>query len=527
MQYDEWQKNARQTLIKEKKQVGKHATPPYIMAIDQGTSSTRVIIYNHESKIIASSQRKIKQYYPQTAWVEHDAWEIWESVREMMQESVLRAATTWKDIVAIGITNQRETVVIWDKKTGLPLAPAIVWQCRRTAEFCQELKDNGYENLIREKTGLTIDAYFSASKLRWYFEQDPELRARAERGEVLAGTIDSWLVWQLSDKQSHITDVSNASRTQVLNIHNLDWDDELLELFTIPKKILPQVVRSSGELALCAIKTVDKKEKDLKIPIAGIAGDQQAALFGQCCFRPRMAKCTYGTGGFLLLNTGRKVVQSQADLLTTVAWDIGDGPVYALEGSVFNAGSAIQWLRDELCLIPSAQACDKEAAKVQETGGAYFVPAFTGLGAPYWEMRAKGMLIGLDRSINKAQICRAVLESIAFQTADVCRAMEKDMARDLLELRVDGGVSNSDVMLQFQTDLLNIPLIRPQSVETTALGAAFLAGLAVKYWKNSDELKRVWQGGRRFASEKDEQWRKQAMTGWEKAVKTVLYNAGL
>ena len=527
MQNENQVQSVFQTLVQPKKTEIDTSGARYIMAIDQGTSSTRVIIYDHDANIVASAQRKLTQYYPQAAWVEHDASEIWAGVREMMQESLLRAAAEWRDIAALGITNQRETVVIWDKVSGLPLAPAIVWQCRRTAEFCQSLKEGGKEELIRERTGLPVDAYFSASKLRWYFENMPDLRAKAERGEVLAGTVDSWLVWNLSAGYSHITDVSNASRTQLLNIHNLSWDEELLRLFSIPKKILPQVVRSSGEIAKFKVSVVDATQKSLNIPISGIAGDQQAALFGQCCFKPGMVKCTYGTGGFLLLNTGRKALRSEADLLTTIAWDVGDGPIYALEGSVFNAGSAIQWLRDELGLIPSAQACDAEALKAHDSGGAYFVPAFTGLGAPYWEMRAKGMLIGLSRSTNKAQLCRAVLESIAYQTADVCRAMQKDLGAALAELRVDGGVSNSDFMLQFQADLLNLPLLRPLSVETTALGAAFLAGLAVKFWKNSEELAQVWALGKRFEAGQDEAWREAALRGWDAAIQTVLFNADL
>lgn len=527
MNYTGPDKVAIQTLAQEKKKEAKHADARYIMAIDQGTSSTRVIIYNEQAKIMASAQRKLTQYYPQAGWVEHDALEIWESVREMMQESMIRAEVAWSNIAALGITNQRETVVIWDKSSGEPLAPAIVWQCRRTAGFCQTLKDDGYEELIREKTGLKIDAYFSASKLRWYFENDSSLRQKALRGEILAGTIDSWLVWKLSGGQTHITDVSNASRTQLLNIHNLEWDEELLRFFGIPRQILPKVVRSSGELAAFQVSTVDAFEARMQIPIAGIAGDQQAALFGQCCFSPGMVKCTYGTGGFLLLNTGRKVLSSEADLLTTLAWDVGDGPIYALEGSVFNAGSAIQWLRDELGLIPSAPSCDKEASKVSDSGGVYFVPAFTGLGAPYWEMRAKGSLIGICRSTNKAHLCRAVLEAIAYQTADVCFAMQKDLGKKLSELRVDGGVSNSDLMLQFQADLLDLDLIRPSSVETTALGAAFLAGLAVKYWKNREVLQEVWQAERKFSPGQDEAWRTQALKAWQDAVDTVLYNAHL
>lgn len=514
----------------------------YVIAIDQGTSSSRVIVYNQQAKLVSVAQRKLSSHYPQAGWVEQDALEIWDSVREMLVEAKVRAGISWDEIAAVGITNQRETVVLWDKWTGLPVAPAIVWQCRRTAEFCQSLKEAGYEALIRERTGLPIDAYFSASKLRWLFENDPALRGRAERGELLAGTVDAWLIWKLSAGESHVTDVSNASRTQLLNIHNLKWDPELLRLFEIPPAVLPTVVSSSGALAEFVVSTVDAatgagvgvdaasglaSASGLRIPISGVAGDQQAALFGQCCFEPGMVKSTYGTGCFLLVNTGRKALSSKSSLLTTLAWDLGDGPIYALEGSVFNAGSAVQWLRDELGLIPSAAACDLEAAKVSSTDGLYFVPAFTGLGAPHWEMRAKGMVLGLTRSSNKAQLCRATLESVAFQTAELCLAMERDLGFRLSELRVDGGLANSDVLLQFQADLLDLVLVRPSSVETTALGAAFLAGLGVGFWQNCEQLRRLAPASEaeRFEPSASEDWRSAAMAGWQRAVAAVLFDA--
>ena len=460
----------------------------YIAALDQGTTSSRAILFNQAGEIAARAQYPFRQIYPQPGWVEHDPMEIWASERRALAE--ITSHIDPRQVAAIGITNQRETTILWDRRTGEPIHNAIVWQCRRTAPFCDGLKAQGLGETIAEKTGLLIDAYFSASKIRWLLDNVPGARERAERGELCFGTVDSWLIWQLSGGAVHVTDYSNASRTMLFNIHTLRWDEELCELFGIPVSILPRPVGNSEVYGLVA-RDLPELEGLAGIPICGSIGDQPAALFGQGCFHPGEAKNTYGTGCFTLMNVGREAVRSRAGLVTSVGWSIGGETSYALEGSVFNAGSTIQWLRDELKLIDSAPECDRLAESVPDSGGVVIVPAFTGLGAPYWDMYARGTILGLTRGSTRAHIARAVLDAIALQVTDLVRAMNADAPCPIPTLRVDGGASVSDILMQIQADLLGIPVDRPAQVETTAFGAAALAGLAAGVWKDTGELEKL------------------------------------
>jgi glycerol kinase len=477
-----------------------------ILALDQGTTSSRAILFDKTGAIRASAQREFTQFFPEPGWVEHDAMEIWETQRDVARKV---AAQSGNALRGIGITNQRETVVVWDRRTGEPVSRAIVWQDRRTASTCEELKAAGAGQRIQEKTGLIIDAYFSATKLRWILDHVPGARNRAKRGELAFGTVDSWLVWNLSGGAKHVTDVTNASRTMLWNIHTARWDEELLDLFSIPQAVLPEVVSSSGIIA---------EAPEFGVPIAGIAGDQQAALFGQCCFEPGMAKNTYGTGCFMLLNTGSQPVSSRNQLLTTAAWRIDGKMEYALEGSVFIAGAVVQWLRDGLRLIDSSSEVETLAASVADTGGVYFVPAFVGLGAPYWDSAARGAICGLTRGTSAAHLARAALESIAHQSADVLSAMEADAGFPVQELRVDGGASRNDTLMQFQSDLLGVPVVRAQTAETTALGAAFLAGLALGQWRDSPDLSSTWSVSRTFSPQMSSVEREERRSRWSEAV---------
>ena len=486
----------------------------YIMALDAGTTSNRAILFDKSGRIVSVAQREFTQIYPKPGWVEHDANEIWSSMLGVAVETMAKAGASPEDIAGIGITNQRETTIVWDKETGEPVYNAIVWQCRRTAEYCDSLKAKGLEETIRLKTGLVIDAYFSATKLRWILENVPGARERAEKGELLFGTVDTWLIWKLTKGRVHVTDYSNASRTMMFNINELKWDEDILAELGIPASMLPEV-HDSSEFYGMASKHLLGRE----IPIAGIAGDQQAALFGQQCWEKGNAKNTYGTGCFLLMNTGDKPVFSQNGLLTTLAWGI-DGKVrYALEGSVFIAGASIQWLRDEMKLIDSAEDSEYMARKVPDSNGCYVVPAFTGLGAPYWNQYARGAIVGITRGVNKYHIIRATLESIAYETYDVLKAMEKDMGVKLNELKVDGGASANNFLLQTQADLIDSTVIRPSCLESTAMGAAFLAGLAVGYWESRDELRTIHSIDRIYKPEISAEERKKKLDGWEKAVK--------
>ena len=460
----------------------------YIAALDQGTTSSRAILFNQAGEIAARAQYPFRQIYPQPGWVEHDPMEIWASERRALAE--ITSHIDPRQVAAIGITNQRETTILWDRRTGEPIHNAIVWQCRRTAPFCDGLKAQGLGETIADKTGLLIDAYFSASKIRWLLDNVPGARERAERGELCFGTVDSWLIWQLSGGAVHVTDYSNASRTMLFNIHTLRWDEELCEIFGIPRSILPRPVGNSEVYGLVA-RDLPELEGLAGIPICGSIGDQPAALFGQGCFHPGEAKNTYGTGCFTLMNVGREAVRSRAGLVTSVGWSIGGETSYALEGSVFNAGSTIQWLRDELKLIDSAPECDRLAESVPDSGGVVIVPAFTGLGAPYWDMYARGTILGLTRGSTRAHIARAVLDAISLQVTDLVRAMNADAPCPITTLRVDGGASVSDILMQIQADLLGIPVDRPAQVETTAFGAAALAGLAAGVWKDTGELEKL------------------------------------
>jgi glycerol kinase len=464
-----------------------------ILALDQGTTSSRAIAFGRDGRILASAQQEFRQIFPQPGWVEHDALEIWRTQRDVASQAIAAAALSPADIGAIGITNQRETTVLWERATGRPVANAIVWQDRRTASRCDALRQAGHEALFAGKTGLILDAYFSGTKLAWLLDNVAGARARAERGELAFGTIDSWLAWQLSGGRAHVTDASNASRTLLFNIHTLDWDDELLRILDIPRAVLPRVAPSSGEV----VKTACEGLPD-GIPVAGIAGDQQAALFGQACHRPGMAKNTYGTGCFLLMNTGDRPAVSTHRLLTTVAWRRGERTSYALEGSVFIAGAAIQWLRDGLGLIAHASDIDGLAATVPDTCGVHFVPALSGLGAPYWDPHARGAIVGITRGTTRAHLARATLEAIAFQSAELIEAMAADSGIALTELRVDGGATASNLLMQMQADLLGVPVVRPRVTETTALGAAYLAGLAVGFWKDEAEIAALWARDRVF-----------------------------
>ena len=486
----------------------------YMMALDAGTTSNRCILFNKKGEICSMAQREFHQYFPQPGWVEHDADEIWASMLGVAVEAMSRIGAEAADIAGIGITNQRETTIVWDKQTGEPIAPAIVWQCRRTASYCDSLKEQGYTDTFRRKTGLVIDAYFSGTKIKWLLDHVPGARERAENGELLFGTVETWLIWKLTKGVVHVTDYSNASRTMLFNINTLQWDDEILKVLDIPKCMLPEPKPSS-----CVYGETDPSYLGGSIPIAGAAGDQQAALFGQTCFEAGEAKNTYGTGCFLLMNTGEKPVFSRNGLVTTIAWGL-DGKVnYALEGSIFVAGAAIQWLRDELKLIDSAEDSEYMAKKVKDTNGCYVVPAFTGLGAPHWDQYARGTIVGITRGVNKYHIIRATLESIAYQVHDVLVAMRADSGIDLTALKVDGGASANNFLMQTQADFIQAPVKRPACVETTAMGAAYLAGLAVGYWKDKEEVKENWSVDRTFTPELDEKTRKNMIWGWDKAVR--------
>ena len=485
----------------------------YVMALDSGTTSNRCILFDHSGNIVSVSQREFTQHYPHPGWVEHDAQEIWGTQIMVAKEALKKINATADQIAAIGITNQRETAIVWDRKTGEPVYNAIVWQCRRTAEYCDFLKQQGYDSMIREKTGLLIDAYFSGTKLRWILENVPGVRERAEREELLFGTVDTWLIWNLSGGKLHVTDYSNASRTMMFNIHTLEWDQQILDLLGIPACMLPEVMPSS-----CVYGPSNPALFGTEIPIAGAAGDQQAALFGQACFHPGEAKNTYGTGGFLLMNTGTEAKRSSNGLITTIAWGYGGTVEYALEGSVFVAGAAIQWLRDEVKLIESAPDSEYFANKVKDTNGCYLVPAFVGLGAPYWDPYARGCLVGLTRGVNQAHIIRATLESLAYQSYDVLKAMEQDSGITLSSLNVDGGACANNFLMQFQSDIIDVPVFRPQCVETTAAGAAYLAGLAVGYWKDREDVSRNRSIDRTFHPSMDSDTRNVLLRGWHAAV---------
>ncbi len=488
----------------------------YILALDQGTTSSRAIVFDRPGKIVAVAQKEYNQIFPKSGWVEHNPAEIWQSQISTAIEALQKAKLNAADIVAVGITNQRETTVIWDRKTGKPVYNAIVWQDRRTSAFCNEIRET-YGKIIRKKTGLETDAYFSASKINWILENVEGVRRKAETSDLYFGTVDSWLVWNLTNGEKHLTDVSNASRTMLFNIHDLDWDGELLEIFDIPRAILPEV-RTSSEI-YGEVKIPNKLNG---IKIAGIAGDQQAALFGQICFAQGETKSTYGTGCFLLQNTGEKAYSSENKLLTTIAWQIGKKCEYALEGSVFIGGAVIQWLRDALGIIESSGEAENLANSVPDNGGVYFVPAFAGLGTPHWNQEARGLLIGLTRGTGKGHIARAAIESIAFQTADLLSAIHTDSGIELTELRVDGGATRNDSLLQFQADILQIPVVRSNILETTALGAAYLAGLAVGFWNSKEDLKNHWQEDKRFKPKMPKEKAEELKTKWNKAVKRSL-----
>ena len=487
----------------------------FILALDQGTSSSRAIVFDHDGNIRSTAQMEFTQYFPQPGWVEHNPMEIWSSEAAVIAEAISKIGINGKDIAAIGITNQRETTIVWDAETGVPVHNAIVWQDRRTSAFCDELKARGLVDKIREKTGLIIDAYFSGTKIKWILDNVPGAREKAEAGKLRFGTVDSWLVWQLTRGSVHVTDVSNASRTMLFNINTLAWDEELLDLLGIPASMMPDV-RSSSEVYGYTKTTIFAHE----VPIAGIAGDQQAALFGQMCTVPGSVKNTYGTGCFLLMNTGEKPILSRNNLLTTVAWKIGDTVNYALEGSIFVGGSVVQWLRDGLGIIRSSSEIEALAASVPDNGGVYFVPALTGMGAPYWDQYAHGVICGITRGTTAAHIARAALEGIAFQTMDIVSAMERDAGVRLAELKVDGGASRNNLMMQFQADILGTLVIRPEVTETTAMGACYLAGLAVGYWHSLDEIREQWKAERVFApSDNDVESSKK---GWQDAISRTL-----
>jgi glycerol kinase len=483
----------------------------HILALDQGTTSSRAILFDHAGSIVAVAQKEFPQIFPRPGWVEHNARDIWSTQVGVAAEVLSKAHVGAADIAAIGITNQRETTVVWDRATGQPICNAIVWQDRRTAGICDRLKARKLDRMIRRKTGLVIDAYFSATKVQWILQNVKGARARAKAGELAFGTIDSWLVWNLTGGRVHITDVSNASRTMLLDINKCEWDDELLDLFGVPRSMLPEVKASSEVYGVCTLLGAP-------VPIAGIAGDQQAALFGQACTKPGMAKNTYGTGCFMLMNTGTKRIASKNNLLTTVAWRIGDRTEYALEGSIFIAGAVVQWLRDGLEFFRSAAEVEALAAGVEDSGGVYLVPAFAGLGAPHWDQYARGTIVGLTRGSTKAHIARAALEGIVLQVMDVLKAMEADAGIKLKELRVDGGASANDLLMQLQADLLNVPVVRPKVAETTALGAAYLAGLAVGFWKNQADIARQWQIDKRFKPSMNTAVRARIAKGWQRAL---------
>ncbi|MED0971604.1 MULTISPECIES: glycerol kinase GlpK [Bacillus cereus group] len=489
----------------------------YILSLDQGTTSSRAILFNKEGKIVHSAQKEFTQHFPKPGWVEHNAQEIWGSILAVIATCLSEADVKPEQIAGIGITNQRETAVVWDKTTGKPVYNAIVWQSRQTVEICDDLKEKGYSDMVREKTGLLIDAYFSGTKVKWILDNVEGAREKAENGELLFGTIDTWLVWKLSGGKAHVTDYSNASRTLMFNIHDLQWDDELLDMLTVPKSMLPEV-RPSSEIYG---ETIDYHFFGQNVPIAGVAGDQQAALFGQACFGEGMAKNTYGTGCFMLMNTGEKAVASEHGLLTTIAWGI-DGKVnYALEGSIFVAGSAIQWLRDGMRMFKDASESEEYASRVESTEGVYVVPAFVGLGTPYWDSEVRGAMFGVTRGTTKEHFIRATLESLAYQTKDVLCAMEADSGIELNTLRVDGGAVKNNFLMKFQSDILDVPVERPVINETTALGAAYLAGLAVGYWKNKDEIKAQWHMDKRFEPTMEAETSEELYAGWKKAIEAT------
>ncbi len=486
----------------------------YVMALDAGTTSNRCILFNEKGEVCSASQKEFNQHFPKPGWVEHDANEIWATQLGVAVEAMSKIGAAAEDIAAIGITNQRETTVVWDKNTGEPIYNAIVWQCRRTSEYCDSLKEKGLVDTFRRKTGLVIDAYFSGTKLKWILDNVPEARSRGEKGEIIFGTIETWLIWKLTGGKVHVTDYSNASRTMLFNINTLDWDDEILEEMDIPKAMLPKAMPSSAVYG----ETVPALFGGA-IKISGAAGDQQAALFGQTCFKAGEAKNTYGTGCFLLMNTGEKPVFSKNGLVTTIAWGLDGKVQYALEGSIFVAGAAIQWLRDEMKLIDSSSDSEYMAGKVLDTNGCYVVPAFTGLGAPYWDQYARGTIVGLTRGVNKYHIIRATLESLAFQTNDVLEAMKADSGIELAALKVDGGASSNNLLMQMQSNFIQAPVHRPKCVETTAMGAAYLAGLAVGYWKNKEDVLENWAIDRVFTPEIDMEKREEMVRGWDRAVK--------
>jgi glycerol kinase len=485
----------------------------YILSLDQGTTSSRAILFNDQGQPVCQVNQEYPQHFPQPGWVEHDARDILNSQMAVLRQVVAQAAVDPADIAAVGITNQRETVLVWDRNTGEPIYNAIVWQCRRTADICEQLMAEGWVEPIRERTGLIIDAYFSGTKIKWILDHVPGARERAERGELIFGTIDTWLIWNLTGGKCHVTDYSNASRTMLFNIHKLTWDSDILARLGIPESMLPTVVDSSG-----VVGEMDPAILGAPIPIAGIAGDQQAALFGQCCFEVGDAKNTYGTGCFLLMNTGDAPVKSQNNLLSTIAWGIGGKVQYCLEGSIFVGGAVMQWLRDELGLIQSAAESEQLALSVADTAGVYLVPAFAGLGAPYWDMYSRGIMVGLTRGANRAHIVRAALESIAYQSRDVLAAMQADVGVTMRALKVDGGACANNFLMQFQTDMMGTPVYRPHIIETTALGAAYLAGLAVGVWQDTKQIAARWLPDRAFFPEQDDAWRAAHQHQWLRAV---------
>lgn len=488
----------------------------YIVALDQGTTSSRAIVFDHEQRIVAVGQKEFQQFYPQPGWVEHDPMEIWATQYGVLQEALAKADITMADVAAIGIANQRETTIVWEKETGRPIYNALVWQCRRTAALCDELKTEGWSDYIRETTGLVIDAYFSATKISWILDHVPGARERAQKGELLFGTVDSWLVWKLTGGAVHVTDYTNASRTMLYNIRELKWDDKLLERLQIPKCMLPEV-RNSSEIYGYV------QSEGVQVPIAGIAGDQQAALFGQACFAKGSAKNTYGTGCFLLMNVGREFISSKNGLITTVAATMNGEVEYALEGSIFVGGAVIQWLRDELRILETAAESETYAASLEDNGGVYLVPAFVGLGAPYWDMYARGSIFGLTRGAGRSHIVRAALEAIAYQTNDVLQAMAEDAGQAVTELKVDGGACRNDFLMQFQADIINCVVKRPAITETTALGVAYLAGLAVNYWSSKEEIAQRWHAQQQFAPQMEQTVRDENCRGWQKAVSKAMH----
>lgn len=490
----------------------------FILSLDQGTTSSRAIVFNHSGRIEAVAQKEFEQHFPEPGWVEHDAMEIWASQAGVAAEAITHANIDGSQIAGIGITNQRETTIVWDRKTGKPIYNAIVWQDKRTAEFCDKLRKEGMAETVKEKTGLILDAYFSATKIRWILDHVEGAREKAAAGQLAFGTVDSWLVWNFTKGEKHVTDVTNACRTMLFNIHKMAWDKELLEVLDIPESMLPEV-RTCSEV----YGTSSGQFLSPGIPICGMAGDQQAALFGQMCVSPGMVKNTYGTGCFLVMNTGDKIVPSENNLLTTVAWQVGEKPQYALEGSIFIGGAVVQWLRDGLGIIRSSSQVESLASQTEDTDGVYMVPAFAGLGAPHWKQDARGTIVGITRGTTDAHLARAALESIAFQTYEVLKAMEADSGIDIHELRVDGGASIDDLLMQFQADLLKIKVVRPEITETTALGAAYFAGLAVGYWDGIDEIKEQFQEDRVFELSRNDNKAEEKLKGWKRAVSTTIH----